>query len=400
MTTLADAAGLASVYADRLLVGTTRDVHQAVSRRVLRLTGQRRGPVGWMHESITGTVYGTLSLATRALGHVPARPVLAADLEATRAGRRTRSIVNGLIGDVLLDRQDPVAILPAVRVDGRDVALEPDALQHAYPTATGRVAVFVHGLCEDDESWGFKAAKRGPSYLQRMTAAGRWTPVAVRYNSGAPVRDNARVLVAMLDQLLDAWPVTVDEVALVGHSMGGLLARAGAAEAEELWWAPRVRHVVLLGSPHAGAPLERFVKRAVPALRRVPELAPVARILDERSAGIRDLHDGIGADLVAWPQAAYHCAGASLGATETSLTGRLLGDLLVDIESARGTAAELEADFRRLTGAHHFDLLNHPSLWEDLERWLDGQADAETPSDGHHPAEPSTHECVDLPELA
>jgi pimeloyl-ACP methyl ester carboxylesterase len=203
-----------------------------------------------------------------------------------------------------------------------------------------------------------------------LDAAGRWTSVAVRFNSGLPIRDNAAEVVRLVDQLVDAWPVRVDEVAFVGHSMGGLVVRAAAAAAAPSWWAGRVSHVVLLGSPHAGAPLERFVERSVPLLRRLPEVEPFAAILDERSAGIRDLHDGIGVDAALWPQAAYHCVGATLGTGERAWAGRMFGDLLVLVDSARGTSAEVQGDFRHLTGAHHFDLLNHPEITADLLRWL------------------------------
>jgi pimeloyl-ACP methyl ester carboxylesterase len=298
---------------------------------------------------------------------------LTGDLEASRRGRRLRSIVNGLVGDVLHERADPVAISWSLRHPTRagvDVDLSPDGLRDAVPTATGRVVVFVHGLCEDDEVWAYRTAERGPSYLDRIRAVGCWTPLAVRYNSGLPIQESGRGLADFVDRLVDAWPVPVTELALVGHSMGGLVTRSAASYAASSWWSHRVSHVVLLGAPHAGAPLERLVHQAVPAMRRLPEVAPFASILDERSVGIRDLHDGIGIEHAGWPQAAYHCVGATLGAGERAWAGRVFGDLLVGLDSARGTAAGLGTDFRHVVGAHHFDLLNHPDVAADLLRWL------------------------------
>ena len=391
--TVAEAAGLASTYADRLLVATTRDVHRAIARRVLTLTRQRRTPVGRLYDGITAAGYAGVGLAARGVGRAaeglgrldPAdsrsahRAIagrfefLRADLEQSPSGRRLRAVVNGLIGDVLREQSSPVAIRASVRDPrqrGVDVPLTPGDLATAFPRATGRVVVFVHGLCEDDEGWGYRPDLRGPSYLELIGATGRWTPVAVRYNSGLPIQDNAEELVGLLDRMLDAWPTPVDDVALVGHSMGGLVLRASASYAGATWWAERVRHVVLLGAPHAGAPLERLVERSAPLLRRLPEVAPFADILDERSVGIRDLHDGIGMDATWWPQAAYHGVGATLGRTERAWAGRVLGDLLVLLESARGTAAAVKADFRHIPDAHHFDLLNHPEIAADLLRWL------------------------------
>lgn len=374
--TAADVAQLVAVYADRVLVSTTRDVHRAVASRVFGLTGQRHTPVGVLHDVISGGVYAAVGLATRTLGRMGDLGVgVHTDLDELRRGRRVRSIVNGFVGDVLADGGSPSAIAPAFRRDARDIALDPAALAAAFPDATERLVVFVHGLCDDDECWSYRRDERGPTYLERLRGAGRWTPIALRYNSGEPVRSNAATLTGLVDELVDAWPLDVREVAFVGHSMGGLVVRAAAASASGRWWSERVAHVVLLGSPHGGAPLERLVKRAVPSMRRLPEAAPFATILDERSIGIRDLHDGIGPDTVVWGQATYHCVGATLGRSQTGLLGRMFGDLLVLLDSARGLGANVEADFRHIVGAHHFDLLNHPLIHADLERWLGEPAD-------------------------
>ena len=369
--TLADAAHLASRYADRLLVCTTRDVHRAIAGRVLTLTGQQHTPVGVLHDRITSGVYGGVGLATRALGKVGSLGVgRTTDLEGTRKGRRVASIVNGLIGDVLRDQGSPAAITPSFRLDGRDLELARDTLRAAYPDATGRVVVFVHGLCEDETCWSYRRAERGPTYLQRLRDGARWTPLAVRLNTGIPIQDNAVALTGLVDGLVDAWPRDVREIAFVGHSLGGLVVRSAAGCAWSSPWADRVSHVVLLGSPHGGAPLERLVERAVPTMRRLPEVAPFATILEQRSVGIRDLHDGIGVDAALWCAAAYHCVAATLGKGERSLAGRMFGDLLVLLSSAQGSGAKVDADFRHITSAHHLDLLNHPLIHADLERWL------------------------------
>ena len=91
-----------------------------------------------------------------------------------------------------------------------------------------------------------------------------------------------------------AWPVEVEEIALVGHSMGGLVARSACYHGVELGhdWVGRVRHVVSLGTPHMGAPLAQGVHYAAHALHAVPETRPFARFLRRRSAGIRDLRQG------------------------------------------------------------------------------------------------------------
>ena len=86
----------------------------------------------------------------------------------------------------------------------------------------------------------------------------------------------------------------VEEIALVGHSMGGLVARSASHQAVEAGraWPALVRHVVSLGTPHLGAPLAQGLHYAAHALHAVPETRPFARFLRRRSAGIRDLRQG------------------------------------------------------------------------------------------------------------
>ena len=77
---------------------------------------------------------------------------------------------------------------------------------------------------------------------------------------------------------------------LIGHSMGGLVARSACHAGGD--WTGRVTHVVSLGSPHRRAPLESAVHYAAAALGAVPETRPFSRFLRRRSAGIRDMRRG------------------------------------------------------------------------------------------------------------
>jgi pimeloyl-ACP methyl ester carboxylesterase len=115
--------------------------------------------------------------------------------------------------------------------------------------------------------------------------------VGLRYNSGLHVSENGRRLSALLEELCAAWPGGVRELAVVGHSMGGLVARSACHHAQEegRTWPGRLRAVVYLGTPHHGAPLERAVEAGSRLLGRLPEATPVIAVLALRSAGIRDL---------------------------------------------------------------------------------------------------------------
>src|SRR5436309_1398051 len=70
----------------------------------------------------------------------------------------------------------------------------------------------------------------GETYGTRLARDLGATPVYVRYNSGRHVSENGRSIDELLEALVAAWPVEVGRIALVGHSMGGLVARSAAYE--------------------------------------------------------------------------------------------------------------------------------------------------------------------------
>ncbi|MGH3362059.1 MAG: lipase family alpha/beta hydrolase, partial [Nocardioides sp.] len=297
-------------------------------------------------------------------------------LEAEPRGRFVSSAVNGLIGD-RLERERPHLSIPmGVRVDGRDVLLETDALTAAFPGAASRLVVFLHGLCENEAYWNRGRERLGTTYGEMLAGRG-WTPVFLRANTGLGLRPNGVALAALMQRLVDAWPVEVDRIALVGHSMGGLVIRAAgavASDAEQPWTA-RVSDVVTLGTPHLGAPVARGVGQGSRGLGRFPETAAFGRILDWRSVGVHDLVAGLAADVPPLPHARYRLVSATLTSSARHPVGHLVGDLLVRQPSAYGRdarGAELfpGADVLHVGRADHFDLLNHPDLHEALRRWL------------------------------
>jgi pimeloyl-ACP methyl ester carboxylesterase len=370
------AAALAAEVADELVVGTARDVHGAVVGRVGRLAGRPMAPVpGRVAAGVYAGIGAGLGGASRVLRAADRRGV-GARLEAGSRGRFLVSAVNGLIGDRLAEDHPELAIDLSVRRHGRDVARDPDALAAAYPDATGEVVVFLHGLGESDDSWNRPAAGLEGGYADRLSAEGRWTPVLLRANTGLPVADNGAALAGLLDDLVEHWPVPVRRIALVGHSMGGLVIRAACAVVTDAptQWNRLVTDVVTLGTPHLGAPLERTVHAGARMLGLLPESAPFGRILEYRSVGILDLRGGLAPDVRHLPHARYRLVAATLATSRRHPVSEVLGDLLVRYPSAvgrprRGRALFPDADVLHVRGGH-FDLLNHPEVDAALRGWL------------------------------
>jgi pimeloyl-ACP methyl ester carboxylesterase len=287
-----------------------------------------------------------------------------------------------------------------IRCDGRPVPLDGDGIAAAYPGATSRIAVFVHGLFGDEESWRlFPLRGRHPgrrTYAARLRDDLGLTPVLLRYNTGLHVSDNGRRLAALLERVCANWPVEVEELALIGHSMGGLVGRSAChyGGREEHLWADRVRHVVCLGTPHLGAPLERVANVAGWALNRLPETRPFGDLfLNSRSAGIKDLRFGNCVEedwcdcepdeflrdrcheVPFLPSATYYFVGATLTQRPDGVGG-LVGDLLVHYASASGNGRRRRIPFeidngRHLGGAHHLQLLNHEAVYEQIRAWFE-----------------------------
>ena len=383
---LLDAAALLAEVTDELVVRTVRDTHVAWSDRVhgaLRRPTRDSSPAPeTAHRGIAAGVYAGLGAGLRAtargLEALAAREVGPA-LHDIRHGPLVNAAVNGLIGDRLARDRPRLAVPLAVRRDGRDVPVHADALGRAFPSASGRVAVLLHGLGEDESAFDHRREVLGTTYAETLRDLG-WTPVLLRANTGLALRENGVALACLLDDLVRAWPAGVERLAMIGHSMGGLMIRAAcavtsAAGATHRPWVERVTDVVTLGTPHLGAPLAGHVGAGARALARWPESAAFGRILDQRSAGVLDLVEGLGDDVPPLPHARYHLVSATLTRSPRHPVGRVVGDLLVLPRSAYGRSRRHPglfpgADEVHVPRAGHFDLLNHPDVHTALRTWF------------------------------
>lgn len=371
--TYLDAFALLTQVVDELVVRSVHDTHDAWAERF----------GGYPGSAIAGAVFGGLGAGLRAasagLGKV-AETGVGPRLEEGPRGRFVSSAVNGLIGDRLVAERPRLAIPMAVRSEGRDVPPETDHLAAAFPDAYGRVVVFVHGLCENEAYWNRWRERTGTTYGETVADAG-WTPVFLRANTGLGLRENGVALAALLQRLVEEWPVPLQRIALVGHSMGGLIVRAAGAVVHlaehraERRWADLVSDVVTLGTPHLGAPIARGIGHGSRGLGRRRETAAFGRILDQRSVGVHDLVAGLAEDVPPLPHARYRLVAATVTARQRHPVGHLVGDLLVRVPSAYGRDRHGRhlfpgADVLHLGRTDHFGLLNHPEVHRALREWL------------------------------
>ncbi|HTS96164.1 MAG TPA: hypothetical protein VMI33_06050 [Streptosporangiaceae bacterium] len=385
------------------LVTRIERVHQAIAGRAFAPVGPAAVPVRLIHDSVARGAYLAVREAGVAAGTAGGAAGLFLGAGAKPAGQRPAgnlalAALNAVAGDQLGPDLAPLAIAMAVRADGCDVGLTADQVADAFPDATPRMAVFVHGLAETENSWRRRPGQSAP-YGDRLRSEFGYTPVYVRYNTGRHISDNGHDLASLLERLMAAWPGPVDEILLAGHSMGGLIIRSACHYGREApgAWTGRVRHVFYLGSPHLGAPLARAAGLAGWALGRVPETRPFAT-LAAGPASVRDLRHGYvldddwagcdqdcclrdhRCDTPLLATANHYAISATVTADPASPLGAVVGDLLVQPASAHGRRGPRQhIPFpvklgRGLGGMHHFDLLNHPGVWEAMRSLLPAAA--------------------------
>jgi pimeloyl-ACP methyl ester carboxylesterase len=316
---------------------------------------------------------------------------------ASRGREIALAALNGVVGDHLADTGNPLALPMRFRRDGRPLALETRVLAEAYPEATGKLAVLVHGLCMSDLRWARQNHDHGAALARELG----YTPIYLSYNSGLHVSVNGRAFAAALEALVAAWPAKIEDLVIIGHSMGGLVARSACLAAENAGhaWRKRLRALVCLGTPHHGAPLERIGNWVDVVIGKTPYAAAFGRLGKMRSAGITDLRYGAlvdedwqGRDRFAREPdprrpvplpggvACYAIAGAA-AASPDDLKGLLIGDGLVPVTSALGRHKDPARDLhfppdRQWVACEtgHLDLLSRRDVYERMAAWLKREA--------------------------
>ena len=390
---LADLHALGRLGFDSVAGITTlvEEMHRNIARvsPPLGAAPQGRAP------GLSGLVYSAVRGVTRGIGSAWNLAHIALPKPKARLDPRREAWVaalNGVWGEHLAATGNPLAIAMAFRDGGEPVVLEREALSARYGDGRRKLLLVLHGLCMNDLNWHHHGHDHG-----RMLAAEHgYTPLYLHYNTGRHISENGRELAAVLDRLVEAWPGPIDEIALLCHSMGGLVARSAChyADATGLPWRRQLKRIVFLGTPHHGAPLERAGNWFDNAIELSPYLAPFARLGKSRSAGIKDLRHGNVLD-EDWSAAhggshhdhrrelplpagvRCHAVAASRQHAPAGEPKRLRSDGLVPVASALGNhpkpARELgfaAADTHLEFDCNHFDLLSNEAVGRRLREWF------------------------------
>ena len=353
-----------------------------------------QGPTG----GTAGLVYETVRAVTRLVGgetDAILAPLIAMQGERHSAPEREAVLaaLNGVMGDYLAATDNPLAISMRLRRDGQPLTLERQALAAAIPQRSSKLIVLVHGLCMNDLQWTRNGHNHGAALAGELGC----TTVHLHYNSGLHVSANGRTFADLIEALVEQWPAPCPELALVAHSVGGLVSRSayhyGTMAGQR--WPQHLRRLVFLGTPHHGSALERGGHWMSILLGLSPYSAPLARLVKIRSAGITDLrygnlldedwqgidrfeHSGDRRHPVPLPKGVrcYTIAATTVKKVD-NLSHEFLGDGLVPLNSALGRHQDpgLSLSFaksRQWVGydMNHWDLLSHAAVCQQMRRWL------------------------------
>ena len=380
------------------VIGIAEGVHQSVRRKMGMSAGTEPDRTG----GLTGQIYRGIRGVTAMVGHgldgalstlLPLLDDPATHPEPSPGREAVLAALNGVMGDRLLAQNNPLAQRMELRLAGLALPMErPAPLRERLAGASPHLLLMLHGLCMNDTQW-LRAGHDHGAFLAQALGC---TPVYVRYNSGLHTSLNGRELAGQLERLVAQWP-TLESITVLGHSMGGLLARAAVFYGRQMGhrWPAQLKHLVFLGTPHHGAPLERAGHGVDVLLSASPFTLPFTQLGMLRSAGITDLRHGHVLDddwqgrgrfdsphdhrvpLPLPEGVACFTVAATLAPQRGLMADRLTGDGLVPLRSALGQHDEAA---RRLVFAKdsqrtvyrtgHLELLSSPVVAQQLVQWL------------------------------
>lgn len=364
------------------LTAPVEGMHRAIIGRWFAVAGPKAEPARRVVDGLTGSIYSMVRLGGTTAGvaisvgaEMTDRRRSLRPVWETPRGKYVQSIMNGIWGDRFDQDASPFGIELGLRDPlGRRVPITPVSLRKSFPRPSSRIAVMVHGLGENERSWESAA---GTALADGLEADG-FTVLRLRYNTGRTVTDNGSDLADLLEEVCQTWPVQVDEIALIGHSMGGLVVESAVIAAHESGqrWVERTSHLVALSTPHLGSPIEKLVHLLSKSLGLFRETRPLGVFLDERSAGIRDLRHGPTVDGGPLESIEHHLVAGAVTTDPAHPLGVLVGDLVVRVASATRKGRDVDTEVLVVGGRNHAGLRHDPEVVARIRSWLDQEQPA------------------------
>jgi hypothetical protein len=245
----------------------------------------------------------------------------------------------------------------------------------------------------NDIQWTRKNHNHGEILSEELNK----TLIYLNYNSGKHISTNGKKLSELLQELIENWPVPVEEIVIINHSMGGLVTRSALYYGQQTQesWTKHLKKIVFLGTPHHGSHVEKTGNYLDVILKSIPYAKPFAKLAKIRSAGVTDLRYGNLIDEDWQNNDRFELKGdqrqniqlpkdidcysiaAVTGKENNTISNKILGDNLVDLKSALGQHKNPDKNlhFKKENifiayENNHLDLLNNPKIVDQLKVWL------------------------------
>jgi hypothetical protein len=385
----------------RLLIAatiSTIDIVEAMHKRVVNPPFIPSTPIQKLITNMAGIAYTNTRFGTKLIGKGIDKLFgqlgsLLGEFKVTSEKEAIQSILNGVVGDYLEENENPLKINMEFRNQGKALSLNILSLKEAYPAINGKILVMVHGSCMNDLQWTQKQHNHGIALASELNK----TPLFLNYNSGRHISKNGQDLTNLLEELVLNWPVPIEELNIVGHSMGGLVARSAIFYGHQFQksWITYAKKICFLGTPHQGATMEKVGNYLDVILESIPYAKPFAKLGKVRSAGVTDLRYGniIDED---WQNGdrfklegdrrqnvplqnglIHYSIAASIGKSTNNISSKLMGDNLVSIKSALGQHKDpsknlnfKETNTRIAYECNHVGLLSNAEVFSQLKKWM------------------------------
>ena len=202
------------------------DLVEAMHHTITSLGGVLGDPGQQRTTGITGMVYRNIRTVTELVGSgidalLDKLSLIIEEKESSPAREAVLAALNGVLGDHLVARKNPLAIPMQIRRNGKP--LSEQALSEAIQQSKGRLAIMVHGTCMSDLQWNREGHDHGAALARDLGFA----PLYLHYNTGLHISENGRGFSDLLETIINQSPQPTT-LFIVAHSMGGLVTRSAS----------------------------------------------------------------------------------------------------------------------------------------------------------------------------
>ncbi len=305
------------------------------------------------------------------------------------------SVINGVIGDHLERFDIGLSRDMQFYKSGNPISISKSDLKQMG--VSGKICILVHGLVSDETMWQFSGSTN--DYGSLLSKDLNYTPFYTRYNSGRHISDNGKDLDLLIETLIKNAPGSIKEIVFICHSMGGLVTRSACyyGGKRKAKWVQLTKKILFIGSPHHGAPLEKFGNLVTTVLDKIPNpfVFLTKKAINLRSAGIKDLRYGLlveedwkGKDPDSFansekthvpllPHTQYYVITGTVMKNPNHFLSQFFGDAIVGKWSAKGKSGNSKYDLtfsdkhiREFPGIHHIQLMHDERVYEQVRDWM------------------------------